>query len=426
MSKEEGAVPDFLRMDQPVSSDPANAKKTGNWHGWPTKDINPVTLTDDEGRTVRIRTPVMDLEGLITPTHLHYTVQHFTVPPVVESADWELKIVGEVKTPLTFNFDQLRRFPGRSVRTVMECSGSNATFFEYFKGEGPKPSRTQEGMILSASEWTGVPLAAALNEAGLTAKSRYVRAEGNDLGVPPTAAEDTKPFYYDKGLPIEKALHPDTILAWAQNGQLLEHLHGAPARLLVPGWSGNWSVKWLTKLEVMKQEPDCWYHYEFYYYGTSPDDPDKELITTIGVKSIITQPNDDTETMSPGIHMIRGYAWSGAGAIDQVEVSVDGGETWRSAHIEQPRDRFMWVRWSYRWDVRQKGKYTLMSRATDEVGRVQSREPRYNNMRKNFSAIVGHSVTVAQRPGLPNALFGSVLYWRYGANAGWQIKQLGR
>ena len=126
----------------------------------------------------------------------------------------------------------------------------------------------------------------------------------------------TKPFYYDKGLPIEKALHPDTILAWAQNGQLLEHLHGAPVRLLVPGWSGNWSVKWLTKLELMEREPDCWYHYQFYYYGNSPDDPDKELITSIGVKSIITQPNDDTETLPPGIHMIRGYAWSGAGAID--------------------------------------------------------------------------------------------------------------
>jgi DMSO/TMAO reductase YedYZ molybdopterin-dependent catalytic subunit len=395
ISKVEGAVPDFLRMDQSVSSDPANTKKTGNWHGWPTKDINPVMLTDDEGRTVRIRTPVMDLEGLITPTAVHYTVQHFAVPPVVEGPAWKLKIVGEVKDPLTLNFDQLRRFPGRSVRTAMECSGSDATFFEYFKGEGSKPSRTQEGMILSASEWTGVPLAAVLHEAGLTAKSLYVRAEGNDLGVPPTAAEGTKPFYYDKGLPIEKALHPDTILAWAQNGQLLEHLHGAPVRLLVPGWSGNWSVKWLTQLEVVEQEPDCWYHYQFYYYGSSPDDPKKELITTIGVKSIITQPNDDTERMSPGVHMIRGYAWSGAGAIDQVDVSVDGGETWHSTHIEQPRDRFMWVRWSYRWDVRQKGTYTLMSRASDEVGRVQSHEPRYNNMRKNFSAIVGHSVTVA-------------------------------
>src|SRR5579864_2657552 len=393
--KEEGAVPDFLRMDQPVSSDPANARKTGNWHGWPTKEIKPVTLKDNEDRTVRIRTPVMDLEGPITPTDLHYTVQHFAVPPVIATDRWRLQLFGEVKAPLTLDFAALRRLPARSVRTVMECSGSDATYFEYFKGEGPKPSRTKECMILSASEWTGVPLAAVLHEAGLTRKSLYVRAEGSDRGVPATAAPGTASFYYDKGLPIEKALHPDTILAWAQNGQLLEHLHGAPVRLLVPGWSGNWSVKWLTKLEVTEQEPDCWYHYQFYYYGNSSDDPDKELITTIGVKSIITQPNDDTETLPPGVHMIRGYAWSGAGANDQVEISVDGGETWHAAHIEQPRDRFMWLRWSYRWDARRKGTYTIMSRATDEVGRVQSHEPRYNNMRKNFSAIVGYKLTVA-------------------------------
>src|SRR5207244_12663001 len=126
---------------------------------------------------------VMDLEVLITPTNLHYTVQHFAVPPVVETDSWELKIVGEVKSPLTLNFDQLRRFPGRSVRTVMECSGSDATFFEYLKGDGPRPSRTQEGMILSASEWTGAPLAALLHEAGLTAKSPYRRAGVSDLGV---------------------------------------------------------------------------------------------------------------------------------------------------------------------------------------------------------------------------------------------------
>lgn len=387
-------IPDFLRMDAAIGSDPANAEKTGNWNGWPTKDLNPVTLMDDEGRTVRIRTPVMDLEGLITPTDLHYTVQHFAVPPVVETDKWELNIHGQVKNPITLNFDQLRRFPGRSVRTVMECSGSDATFFEYFKDEGPKPSRTQECMILSASEWTGVPLAAVLNAAGLHDKSLYVRAVGNDEGVPASAAEGTKPFYYDKGLPMQKALHPDTILAYAQNGQLLEHLHGAPVRLLVPGWSGNWSVKWLTDLEILNHMPNCWYHYEFYYYGDSADDPNKELITTIGVKSIVTQPNDDTEKMPKGVHMIRGYAWSGAGAISEVDVSVDGGETWYSAHIEEPRERFMWVRWSYRWDADKPGKYKIMSRATDEVGRVQSREPRYNNMRKNFSAIVGYDIEI--------------------------------
>ena len=140
--------------------------------------------------------------------------------------------------------------------------------------------------------------------------------------------------------------------------------------------------------------PDCWYHYEFYYYGESPDDPNKELITTIGVKSIVTQPNDDTDTLAPGQHVIRGYAWSGAGAIIQVEVSLDGGATWHAAHLEEPRDRWMWVRWSYLWDAQISGKYCIMSRATDEVGRVQSREPRYNYMRKNFSAIVGYDVTI--------------------------------
>ncbi|SUZ50440.1 uncharacterized protein METZ01_LOCUS3294 [marine metagenome] len=394
-TRQDDVIPDFLRMDDAIGSDPANANKTGNWHGWPTKDLNPVTLMDDAGRTVRIRTPVMDLEGLITPTDLHYTVQHFDVPPVVPTDQWELKVHGQVKNELTLNFDQLRRFPGRSVRTVMECSGSDATFFEYFKDEGPKPSRTQECMILSASEWTGVPLAAVLNAAGLDDTSLYVRAIGNDEGVPATAAEGTQPFYYDKGLPMQKALHPDTILAYAQNGQLLEHLHGAPVRLLVPGWSGNWSVKWITDLEIMDHMPECWYHYEFYYYGNSVDDPNKELITTLGVKSIVTQPNDDVENMPKGTHMIRGYAWSGAGAISEVDVSTDGGDTWHSAHIEAPRhDQFMWVRWSYRWDANKSGNYTIMARASDDVGRVQSREPRYNNMRKNFSAIVGYPVTV--------------------------------
>jgi DMSO/TMAO reductase YedYZ molybdopterin-dependent catalytic subunit len=212
--------------------------------------------------------------------------------------------------------------------------------------------------------------------------------------VPATADPGTEPFYYDKGLPIEKALHPDTILAWAQNGQLLEHLHGAPIRLLVPGWSGNWSVKWLQRLEVMDHVPDCWYHYNFYYYGDSPEDPNKELITTIGVKSMVTYPKDDDPVLPRGVHVVRGYAWSGAGAIAQVQVSVDGGETWLPTRLEEPRDRFMWVRWSYLWDVQKPGKYSIMSRAIDEVGRVQSGEPRYNYMRKNFTAIVPNEVTI--------------------------------
>ena len=110
-------------------------------------------------------------------------------------------------------------------------------------------------MILSAGEFTGVPLAAVLEQAGIGARAAHVRAEGWDQGVPASASPGTKPFFYDKGLPLEKALHPDTILAWAMNGELLEHLHGAPVRLVVPGWSGNWSVKWIRRSNCSSSHP---------------------------------------------------------------------------------------------------------------------------------------------------------------------------
>jgi hypothetical protein len=149
----------------------------------------------------------------------------------------------------------------------------------------------------------------------------------------------------------------------------------------------------VQRIEVTAASPDCWYHWQFYYYGTSADDPHKELITTIGVRSLVTFPRDDATTVPQGTHVIRGRAWSGAGAITQVEVSVDGGHTWHAAHLEPPRERWLWVRWSWVWDAKP-GQYCIMSRATDEVGRVEPQTPRYNFMRKNFSAIVGCDVRV--------------------------------
>ena len=388
--------PDFLRMDGPTAA--TGEQTSANGHprsmGWPSGNAaQPKTIIDDQGRVTRVRTPVLDLEGLMTPTHLFYVVQHFAVPEPVSPEKWRLTIEGAVKRPVELTYDDLRRLPGRTVRTVMECSGSDANFFEYFQKTGPKPVRREEAMILSAGEFTGVPLAAVLERAGVGPRAAHVRVEGWDYGVPASATPGTEPFFYDKGLPLEKALHPDTILAWSMNGELLEHLHGAPVRLVVPGWSGNWSVKWARRIEVLEQPPECWYHYNFYYYGTSPNDPNKELITTIGVKSIVTFPRDDQKTLPAGTHVIRGRAWSGGGAINRVDVSLDGGQSWHPAHLEEPRERWMWVRWSYVWEA-QPGQYHIMSRAADEVGRIQPLEPRYNNMRKNFNAVVGYELTI--------------------------------
>lgn len=392
----EEVAPDavFTQRPPPPPTPQPDGRDRGTWNGWPSRNTaQPRVVFDTQERVTRIRTPVLDLEGLMTPTHLFYAVQHFAVPEPVRPEDWRVTIDGEVKNPITLTYEDLRRLPARTVRTVMECSGSDANFFEYFKGEGPRPNRAEEGMIASAGEFTGVPLATVLAQAGLNHRAAHVRVEGWDKGVPATAAPGTTPFYYDKGLPLEKALHPDTMLAWAQNGEVLEHLHGAPVRLLVPGWSGNWSVKWVQRIDVMAEPPDCWYHWQFYYYGTGPDDPNKELITTIGVRSIVTFPRDDQTTLQRGTHVMRGRAWSGAGAITQVEVSLDGGQTWHATHLEAPRERWLWLRWSYVWDA-QPGQYRIMSRATDEVGRVEPQTPRLNNMRKNFSAIVGVDVTI--------------------------------
>jgi DMSO/TMAO reductase YedYZ molybdopterin-dependent catalytic subunit len=394
-TQREDLEPDFLRMDGPRGTAMhAGGLGSGESMGWPSRNVaQPKTIVDDAGRITRVRTPVMDLEGLMTPTHLFYVVQHFAVPDPVSPDDWRLTIDGAVKNPLEMTYETLRRLPGRTVRTVMECSGSDANYFEYFQGIGQKPLRRDEAMILSAGEFTGVPLAAVLEQAGLGPRAAHVRVEGWDQGVPASASPGTAAFFYDKGLPLEKALHADTILAWAMNGELLEHLHGAPVRLLVPVWSGNWSVKWVRRIEVLEQPPDCWYHYNFYYYGNSPNDPNKELITTIGVKSIVTYPRDDQTSLPRGLQVLRGRAWSGGGAITKVEVSVDGGKSWHAAHLEEPRERWLWVRWSYLWDA-QPGQYHIMSRATDEVGRVQPSQPRYNNMRKNFNAIVGYEISV--------------------------------
>ena len=140
--KQEEAVPDFLLMEGSKGEGwVAGHSGRGQWFGWPSKDLKAVTLLDEEGRTKRVRTPVGELEGLITPTELHYVVQHFALPEVGPTEKWALAVSGEVKRPLSLTYDGLRHFPGRTVRTVMECSGSDATYFEYFKAQSPRAAK---------------------------------------------------------------------------------------------------------------------------------------------------------------------------------------------------------------------------------------------------------------------------------------------
>lgn len=408
----------------------------GDWvMGWPDrKRPKLIEAKDRQGRVILGRTPLRDLEGLITPIDCYYVVAQLDMPEPVHPDDWRLTIAGGVERPLEISFEELRSMPSRTVRAVTECAGNDADFFSYLAGKRPKPSwfddrgfeaiakqlaeKGQSGDksraldvdipssgYLSAGEFTGTPLREVLERAGIKPGSVSVRLEGFDRGRPDPLIQylsagrtdieivDPGVINYDKALPLEKALDPDTIIAWAHNGEYLLHVHGAPARLVVPGWSGNWWVKWLDKIEVLDRMPACYYQTHYFVLADSPESPKREMCTALGVKSVITDPQDDDSPLAAGSRVIRGLAWSGMGAITRVEVSTDGGETWQDAAIEAPREKWLWVRWQHPWEAVKPGRYVLKARATDEAGRTQPVIP-WNYQRKHFDGIVPVEVEV--------------------------------
>ena len=406
----------------------------GDWLlGWPDRK-RPAIIPgkDAEGRVINGRAPVTELAGLMTPTEAYFIVSHLETPEPVYPGDWKLAVKGDVERPFELDFDGLMKLPGRTVRAVTECAGNDAGFFDYLRKGARKPSRINrqdmqkraerriKGALpsgeelssestttcaVSAGEFTGVSLAEVLERAGVGPGAVCVRARGFDRGRPDLAViyqsagtldleiPDPGVIHFEKALPLEKALDPDTLLAWAQNGEYLWHVHGAPVRLIVPGWSGNWWVKWVEALEVMSTTPRPFYQTEYFVYGKSARDPNKPPLTAMGVRNIITEPLDEDSPLPRGSHMIRGRAWSGMGAIDRVEVSLDGGKTWSDAHLEEPRERWLWRRWSYLWEVDRPGEYRIMARATDAAGRVQPQTP-WNYQRKHFDWIVPTEITI--------------------------------
>jgi DMSO/TMAO reductase YedYZ molybdopterin-dependent catalytic subunit len=406
----------------------------GDWvYGWPDrKRARVIAGKDSEGRVINGRAPLVDLEGLITPTDAYYIVNQLDVPDPVHPDEWSLEICGSVAVPIALSLEELRKYPGRTVRAVTECAGNDAGYFDYLLHGAGKPSRiNQQDMqkravdrsqrkplseeeasaestttcAVSAGEFTGVPLREVLLRAGIQPGSVCVRVEGFDRGRPDPAViyrsvghtdvqiPDRGIVNFEKALPLDKALHPDTLLAWAQNGEYMLHLHGAPVRLIVPGWSANWWVKWLHRIEVMDHMPSLFYQHDYFIFADSASDPNKQSITAMGVRCIITEPLDEDSPLGPGRHLIRGRAWSGMGAISRVEVSLDEGYSWSDAHIEEPREKWLWVRWSFPWDVTRCGRHRIMARATDEADRVQPQIP-WNFQRKLFDGIVPTDVTI--------------------------------
>jgi sulfane dehydrogenase subunit SoxC len=301
------------------------------------------------GRVTSSLTPLQDLKGIITPSSLHFERHHANVPDI-DPRQHRLLIHGFVDRPLIFTVEDLERLPSVSRIHFVECSGNSAN-----ARRGSGTAQGTHGMT-SCSEWTGVPLALLLREAGVQPQGKWLVAEG---------AEAVK---MTRSIPIEKAMD-DIIVAYGQNGEALRPEQGYPLRLVNPGWEGNTNIKWLRQIKVVDQ-PYMTRDETSKYSDLMPDGKARQFTFAMDPKSVITSPSGGQQLRGAGFHEITGIAWSGRGAVRRVEVSTDGGKNWQDAKLDEPVLRIAWTRFRLPW--KWNGEETILqSRCTDEQGKVQ-------------------------------------------------------
>jgi sulfane dehydrogenase subunit SoxC len=296
--------------------------------------------------------PIESLEGIITPSSLHNVRSHSGTPDIDPKLH-QLLLHGLVARPLTFSMESLWRYPMTTRTLFIECAGNSN------RALAPQPAQVPAGAMhgnLSCSEWTGFPLRFLLDEAGLLPQAKWLLAEGADSA------------HMSRSIPIEKALD-DAMIALYQNGERLRPEQGYPVRLLLPGWEGNMSVKWLRRIKAT-EGPTHTKDETSKYTDMLPDGRARQFTFEMGVKSVITKPSSTMTLPRPGFYEISGIAWSGAGRVRRVEVSTDGGLTWTDAALTGEERPKCLVRFRLPWEWSGQAA-TLQSRASDEKGQVQ-------------------------------------------------------
>lgn len=316
-------------------------------------------------------TPVALLDSFITPTEHFYVRSHMSVPQI-DAASFALKIGGEVNAPVSLSLDEIKKLPAVTVTTTLECAGNGRSFFE------PALAGIQwEKGAVGTARFTGARLSDVLKKAG--AKSTGINVEMHGGDRPP----GTMPAFV-RQLPMAKAMHPDTILAWDMNGQPMPQVHGAPLRVIVPGWEGAYSVKWISELNVLAKDTDSFWFATAYRYpnrrvapGAAVDAKDMEPLKGLAVKSLITTPAAGA-SMAPGKISVGGFAWAGENDITKVDISIDNGATWQPARLTGEQARFTWRRFAFDFTVTKPQSYLILSRATDSKGNMQPAVAQWN------------------------------------------------
>ena len=296
-------------------------------------------------------TPLHDSFGILTPSALHYERHHSGIP-AIDPARHRLVIHGLVDRPLSLSMADIRRLPSVTRILALECGGNSAG--EWTAGGGADVQRSHG--LLSGSEWTGVPLSLLLAEAGVQSRASWLIAEGGDA------------CRMMRSIPLRKAMG-DSLLAYGQNGEAMRPAQGYPLRLLNPGWEGNTSVKWLQSLKLTDQ-PYMARDETSKYSDLMPDGKARIFTYDMEAKSVITFPSGGQTLPARGLYELTGVAWSGHGRIERVDITLDGGRTWRQATLQEPRLPLALTRFRMEW--RFDGQdVVIASRATDDTGYVQ-------------------------------------------------------
>ena len=308
-------------------------------------------------RPINLETPLRELTTDVTPNDLFFVRNNYD-GPVIDPSTYVLAVDGEVENPVTLRLDDLRRLEAVTQTVTLECAGNGRSFHK-----PPAAGLQWEHGAVGTAVWRGVRLADVLRLARPKATARHVVPDGNDAPPTPQAPD------FIRSHPISKAMEPHTMIALEMNGQPAPHLHGGPARLLVPGWVGSASIKWLTRLTLADQEWGGPFMARS-YRSPRVDDPNQTYsLQSVECKSIVVAPSDGAQ-LTAGPQTVTGFAWAGEGTVVAVDVSTDGGQTWKAASLVGPEHRYAWRRWELAWTAAP-GAHTLMARASDSLGRHQ-------------------------------------------------------
>ncbi len=342
----------------------------------PYPDKSPDLISLGDG--LNYSAPLAKVQGTLVPNALFF-LRSNNKPPQIDASNWSVRIEGRVKRPMTLDLAAIQAMPSVTQETWLECAGNSRK-----RWSPPGEGNQWDDQAVSDAQFTGVPLGTLLDQAGVEDDAVEVVASGYDV--------DAASIPFQRGLPLGVARSGRVLLAYAMNGEPIPSANGGPARLVVPRWAGIASVKWPARIEVISA-PFKGYYNAQRYIMVDDNGQTTGIVREMPVKSMMAWP-DEGQHLPLGTHHVFGFAWSGYGPIERVELSTDGGRSWSVASLTPGDGELAWTRWEMSWTPEARGSAQLLVRATDRAGNIQPESAPWNKFGYQMNAILTRTVIV--------------------------------